>query len=144
MLYFIYNNEVNIEINASPMGTHDRSEGLKLIFVNHVSVVAFRTGCCICACFAGDVPTKGGAEQGDGVPDAPEQHPWSGGHVHIGRAARGRHHAQPLSALRERQHLCTCVRLQTRADGLRQQSSWSISAVAFVNKTMNSKGKGGI
>lgn len=62
----------------------------------------------ICGCFAGDVFAKGGAEQGDSVPDAPEQHPWCGGHVHVGRAARSRHHAQPLSALQKGQHLCEC------------------------------------
>lgn len=70
------------------MGTHDRREGSELIFVNNVSVVAFKNiGCCICTCFAGDVLTKEGADQGDSVPDAPEQHPWSGGHVHTGRVA---------------------------------------------------------
>lgn len=60
-----------------------------------------------CACaIAGDLPAQGGAQQGHGVPDAPQQRPRSGGHVHAGRAARSRHHAQPLSALPERQHLC--------------------------------------
>ncbi len=63
---------------------------------------------CVCV-FPGDPPPEGRAEQGDGVPDAPQQHPWSGGHVHTGRAARSCHHAQPLSALRERQHLCEAL-----------------------------------
>lgn len=57
----------------------------------------------------GDLPTEGRAEQGDGVPDAPQQHPWSGGHVHTGGAAWSCHHAQPLSALSERQHLCKAL-----------------------------------
>lgn len=86
------------------MGTG--KEGSKLSFVN---------GLCAGCCFAGDVLTKGGAEQRDGVPDAPEQHPRSGGHVHVDRAARSRHLAQPLSPLREGQHLCTCVRLGNSA-----------------------------
>lgn len=89
-----------------------------MIFVNNVPVVAFKNpGCCMCACFAGDVLTEGGAAQGDGVPDAPQQHPRSGGHVHVGRAARSRHHAQPLSAIREGQHLCTSVRLEISGRG---------------------------
>lgn len=70
----------------------------------------------MCACFTGDVFAKGGAEQGDGVPDAPEQHPRGGGHVHAGRAARSRHHAQPLPALHRGQHLCKCVWLESRIE----------------------------
>lgn len=54
----------------------------------------------------GDLPAAGRAQQGDGVPDAPQQHPWSRGHVHAGRAAWSCHHAQPLPALPEGQHLC--------------------------------------
>lgn len=57
-------------------------------------------------CVSGDLSTEGRAERGDVVPDAPEQRPWSGGHVHTGRAAWSCHHAQPLSALQERRHLC--------------------------------------
>lgn len=60
---------------------------------------------CVCV-VPGGLPSEGGADQGDAVPNAPQQHPWSRGHVHTGRAARSCHHAQPLSALPERQHLC--------------------------------------
>lgn len=57
----------------------------------------------LCVCVStGDLPSEGGGEQRDGVRHAPYQCPRSGGHVHTGRAARSRHHAQPVSALPER------------------------------------------
>lgn len=78
--------------------------------------------------FAGDLPPDIWAEQGDGEPDAPQQHRWSWGHVHTGRAAWSCHHAQPLPALPERQHLrkappCLCTTMMyLEAVGL---LSWS-------------------
>lgn len=57
-------------------------------------------------CLSGGVPAAGGGEQGKGVLNGPEQRWWSAGHVHVGRASWGRHHAQPSSAVPERLHLC--------------------------------------
>jgi len=61
-------------------------------------------------CLSGGVPAADGGEQGEGVPYGPEQHWWSAGHVHVGRASWGRHHAQPSSAVPKRLHLCKTLR----------------------------------
>lgn len=42
---------------------------------------------------SGDLPAARRGKQGEGVPNAPDQHRWGGGHVYAGRAPRSRHHA---------------------------------------------------
>lgn len=71
----------------------------------HATYLYYTVTVLICSA-AGGLSTKRGIEQRESVPDARQQHPWSRRHVHTGRAARSRHHAQPLSPLPEKQHLC--------------------------------------